>query len=93
MPPRIIKIVPQYEHYRFFMLEDGRIVIVDPKRYVITARWRQRGTSADPRVAGAGPGAFPGRKIMDNSIYQARWILAPILALPFCLLVVGAWLG
>lgn len=30
---------------------------------------------------------------MDNSIYQARWLLAPILALPFCLLVVGTWLG
>lgn len=30
LPPRIIKIVPQYETYRFFILADGRIVIVDP---------------------------------------------------------------
>jgi hypothetical protein len=35
LPPRIIKIVPQYESYRFFILADGRIVIVDPTEYTI----------------------------------------------------------
>ncbi|WEX87150.1 DUF1236 domain-containing protein [Sinorhizobium garamanticum] len=30
LPPRIVKIVPQYEGYRFFVLADGRIVIVEP---------------------------------------------------------------
>lgn len=35
LPERIIKIVPKYKHYRFFVLADGRIVIVDPKKYVI----------------------------------------------------------
>jgi hypothetical protein len=25
-----VKIVPQYEGYRFFILADGRIIIVDP---------------------------------------------------------------
>jgi hypothetical protein len=30
LPPRIIKLVPRYEGYRYFLLADGRIVIVDP---------------------------------------------------------------
>lgn len=30
LPPRIIKIVPSYEGYLFFVLTDGRIVIVEP---------------------------------------------------------------
>ncbi|WP_417020922.1 DUF1236 domain-containing protein [Candidatus Phyllobacterium onerii] len=28
--PRIVKLVPRYEGYRYFLLVDGRIVIVDP---------------------------------------------------------------
>lgn len=35
LPPRIVEIVPQYEAYRFFVLADGRIVIVDPNTYTI----------------------------------------------------------
>jgi hypothetical protein len=35
LPPRIVKIVPQYEGYRFFILADGRIVIVDPDALTI----------------------------------------------------------
>ena len=30
LPPRIVKVVPRYEGYRYFLLADGRIVIVDP---------------------------------------------------------------
>jgi hypothetical protein len=30
LPPRIVKIVPAYESYMYFVLADGRIVIVDP---------------------------------------------------------------
>ncbi|TJW41599.1 MAG: DUF1236 domain-containing protein [Mesorhizobium sp.] len=30
LPPRIVKIVPEYESYEYFVLADGRIVIVDP---------------------------------------------------------------
>jgi hypothetical protein len=30
LPPRVIKLVPQYEGYRFFVLADGRIIIVEP---------------------------------------------------------------
>ncbi len=30
LPPRIVKIVPRYEGYLFFVLADGRIVIVGP---------------------------------------------------------------
>jgi hypothetical protein len=30
LPPRIVKIVPAYADYLFFMLADGRIVIVEP---------------------------------------------------------------
>ncbi len=35
LPPRIVKIVPQYEGYRYFILADGRIVIVDPEALTI----------------------------------------------------------
>lgn len=35
LPPRIVKIVPAYEGYRFFLLADGRIVIVDPHALTI----------------------------------------------------------
>jgi len=35
LPPRIVKIVPAYEGYRFFLLADGRIVIVDPDALTI----------------------------------------------------------
>ncbi len=30
LPPRIVRIVPRYEHYEYFVLADGRIVIVEP---------------------------------------------------------------
>lgn len=30
LPTRIVKIVPRYEGYLFFVLADGRIVIVEP---------------------------------------------------------------
>ncbi|WP_084465816.1 MULTISPECIES: DUF1236 domain-containing protein [unclassified Aminobacter] len=30
LPPRIVEIVPAYEGYEFFLLPDGRIVIVEP---------------------------------------------------------------
>ncbi len=35
LPPRIVKIVPAYAGYRFFLLADGRIVIVDPDALTI----------------------------------------------------------
>lgn len=35
LPPRIVKIVPAYEDYEYFVLADGRIVIVDPSSYDI----------------------------------------------------------
>ena len=35
LPARIIKIVPAYEAYEYFVLADGRIVIVDPDTYTI----------------------------------------------------------
>ncbi|AJD45732.1 DUF1236 domain-containing protein [Rhizobium sp. SEMIA 4085] len=35
LPPRIVKIVPQYEGYRFFILADGRIIIVEPSTFKI----------------------------------------------------------
>jgi hypothetical protein len=35
LPPRIVKIVPEYESYEYFVLADGRIVIVDPDTYEI----------------------------------------------------------
>jgi len=31
LPARIIKIVPAYRGYLFFVLDDGRIVIVEPR--------------------------------------------------------------
>jgi hypothetical protein len=41
LPPRIIEIVPAYRSYQYFLLADGRIVIVEPGSlkiiYVITA--------------------------------------------------------
>src|SRR5262249_52044335 len=30
LPPRVVELVPAYEHYEYFMLADGRIVIVKP---------------------------------------------------------------
>ena len=35
LPPRIIEIVPEFEGYVYFVLVDGRIVIVHPDTYVI----------------------------------------------------------
>ncbi|TIQ36216.1 MAG: DUF1236 domain-containing protein [Mesorhizobium sp.] len=35
LPSRIVKIVPAYEGYEYFVLADGRIVIVDPSTYKI----------------------------------------------------------
>ena len=35
LPARVIEIVPQYRTYRFFVLADGRIVIVEPDTYKI----------------------------------------------------------
>jgi hypothetical protein len=35
LPARIVKIVPAYETYEYFVLADGRIVIVDPDTYKI----------------------------------------------------------
>ncbi|MER9924200.1 DUF1236 domain-containing protein [Mesorhizobium sp. M0048] len=35
LPARIVKIVPAYESYEYFVLADGRIVIVDPNTYKI----------------------------------------------------------
>ena len=37
LPARIVKIVPAYESYEYFVLADGRIVIVDPDTYEIVA--------------------------------------------------------
>ncbi|WP_192254284.1 DUF1236 domain-containing protein [Mesorhizobium silamurunense] len=37
VPARIVKIVPAYESYEYFVLADGRIVIVDPDTYTIVA--------------------------------------------------------
>ncbi|MFE0015860.1 DUF1236 domain-containing protein [Mesorhizobium sp. NPDC059054] len=37
LPPRIIKIVPDYEGYVYFLLADGRIVILDPDTYEVVA--------------------------------------------------------
>lgn len=30
LPPRFVEVVPQYEGYRYFVLADGRVVIVEP---------------------------------------------------------------
>jgi hypothetical protein len=35
LPPKIVKIVPEYESYEYFVLADGRIIIVDPDSYEI----------------------------------------------------------
>lgn len=35
LPPEVIRIVPQYRGYRYFVLADGRIIIVDPSTYEI----------------------------------------------------------
>jgi hypothetical protein len=35
LPPRIVEIVPAYEGYRYFILADGRIIIVEPDTYEI----------------------------------------------------------
>lgn len=35
LPPEVIEIVPQYRGYRYFVLADGRIIIVDPSTYEI----------------------------------------------------------
>ncbi len=35
LPPRVVEIVPAYRSYRYFVLADGRIVIVDPGSYEI----------------------------------------------------------
>ncbi|MDF2620348.1 MAG: hypothetical protein K0S00_3007 [Xanthobacteraceae bacterium] len=35
LPPRVVEIVPQYRNYRYFVLADGRIVIVQPDTYEI----------------------------------------------------------
>ncbi|MER8465414.1 DUF1236 domain-containing protein [Mesorhizobium sp. M1396] len=35
LPARIVKIVPAYETYEYFLLADGRIVIVDPDTFKI----------------------------------------------------------
>ncbi|ALA18879.1 MULTISPECIES: DUF1236 domain-containing protein [Chelatococcus] len=35
LPPRVVEIVPQYREYVYFVLADGRIVIVDPRSYEI----------------------------------------------------------
>lgn len=41
LPPRIVEIVPDYESYQYFVLADGRIIIVEPDTlevvYIITA--------------------------------------------------------
>ncbi|KUM27710.1 hypothetical protein AU467_15015 [Mesorhizobium loti] len=37
VPARIVKIVPAYEDFEYFVLADGRIVIVDPNTYTIVA--------------------------------------------------------
>jgi hypothetical protein len=35
LPPRVVEIVPAYRSYVFFVLADGRIVIVNPDTLVI----------------------------------------------------------
>jgi DNA mismatch repair ATPase MutL len=37
LPPRIIKIVPAYKSYEYFVLDDGTIIIVDPDTLKIVA--------------------------------------------------------
>lgn len=35
LPPRIVEIVPAYEGYDYFVLADGRIIIVEPSTYKV----------------------------------------------------------
>jgi len=35
LPPRIVEIVPEYEGYQYFVLENGQIVIVDPDSHEV----------------------------------------------------------
>ena len=35
LPPRVVEIVPVYDDYRYFILADGRIVIVEPDTLLI----------------------------------------------------------
>jgi hypothetical protein len=35
LPPRVIEIVPQYQGYQYFVLADGRIIIVDPNSFEV----------------------------------------------------------
>jgi hypothetical protein len=35
LPPRVIEIVPAYRGYEYFVLADGRIVIVEPGTYKV----------------------------------------------------------
>lgn len=35
LPPRIVEIVPAYEGYRYFVLADGRIIIVEPATFEV----------------------------------------------------------
>jgi hypothetical protein len=35
LPPRLVEIVPAYKNYRYILLADGRIVIIDPADYKI----------------------------------------------------------
>lgn len=35
LPPRIVEIVPEYRGYRYILLADGRILIIEPRSYEI----------------------------------------------------------
>ena len=35
LPPEIVRIVPDYDGYRYFILADGTIVIVDPDSFTV----------------------------------------------------------
>jgi hypothetical protein len=35
VPADIVEIVPAFRHYRYFLLADGEIVIVDPATFVV----------------------------------------------------------
>jgi hypothetical protein len=35
LPPRVIEIVPAYRGYEYFVLADGRIVIVEPATFKV----------------------------------------------------------
>jgi hypothetical protein len=40
LPPRVVELVPQYKDYQYFVLADGRIIIVEPSTmevvYILT---------------------------------------------------------